>query len=666
MRRCSPARFETAAIVYTALIATAVLTAIVAARAQPKDVREELGVSGYVLTPDGVPVSGGTVTVRSQGAEADTPVSQAGRFRIVPHVPGASEMRVSVPGFAVHRVTVGVPPSKTLTLPPIRLPRPSYFRVRLVSPAGEPITAPRILSQSLDVSGVPIGEPPGGRVPLEVDPDGTTTIGPLPRGITTLMLDTPPFARTRLPDVRITGEPLVDAGTVRVEPGGTLHVEVVDETGAPIAGHGVSLEDAVPFSPAMIPAQRTDPEGRVTFDRLASRRYRVRTATVGMCGNPRLRLTISRSISASGTGTIQTRLIVGGTVTLRFTTAGVPLRAAQVALTPEAMPPAPPPWLRAPFMSPQFVGRPFRLFGESSCLGATDSAGRVRFTSFPPGPARADVRLPNSTWVRRLNVPAQARDVELEIPAGFMPLSIVNAHTRAAIPAAAITWTSSGGRIEATTSVSGEALLDGVADAPGTLAVRLQGYRPRELKLPTPPDVLHEVALEPTRDGPLQCRVVSESGKPLANAVVELTPADPLELAHIATTDEKGLVRFFPVPAGSLRLLGWANGYAASRMVVPANATSEVTLTLSRGYRILARVESPVGAGPHLFRILNNAGIVLDDVLDAASDRALDPPGSVSLGPLPPDTYIIELRGGRQQRQERIRVQNRDVHVTFR
>ena len=62
----------------------------------------------------------------------------------------------------------------------------------------------------------------------------------------------------------------------------------------------------------------------------------------------------------------------------------------------------------------------------------------------------------------------------------------------------------------------------------------------------------------------------------------------------------------------------------------------------------------------------SSAGEAMDALLDGLSDRGIEPPGRLSLGSLPPGDYVIELRGGRERRQERIRIVDRDVVATFR
>src|SRR6185295_4422055 len=124
---------------------------------------EEPAVSGYVLAPDGTPVSGGTILAQSGFVPATASIDSAGRFRLVPTRPGSHQFLITVPGLVPYRVTVTVPDSRTLRLPVIRLARGAYFRVRLVTPAGEPILAPQLRRRLFDVSGKSMFDPPGDR-----------------------------------------------------------------------------------------------------------------------------------------------------------------------------------------------------------------------------------------------------------------------------------------------------------------------------------------------------------------------------------------------------------------------------------------------------------------------------------------------------------------------
>src|SRR4051812_579962 len=88
---------------------------------------EEPGVSGYVLAPDGTPVSGGTVFVQSGFLSTTASIDRTGRFRLVPTRSGSQQFLVNVPGLPPYRVSVTVPDSRSLRLPVIRLAPGAYF-----------------------------------------------------------------------------------------------------------------------------------------------------------------------------------------------------------------------------------------------------------------------------------------------------------------------------------------------------------------------------------------------------------------------------------------------------------------------------------------------------------------------------------------------------------
>jgi len=129
--------------------------------AHPQHIVEEPGVSGYVLAPDGTPVSAGTVVARAGVSSLATAIDRMGRFRVIPTRSGLHQFSVSVPDLPAYRVAVTVPASRSLRLPVIRLAAGAHFRVRFVSPAGEPIVAPRLRPLMFDASGRPIPDAPG-------------------------------------------------------------------------------------------------------------------------------------------------------------------------------------------------------------------------------------------------------------------------------------------------------------------------------------------------------------------------------------------------------------------------------------------------------------------------------------------------------------------------
>jgi hypothetical protein len=536
---------------------------------------EDLGVSGYVVGPDGTAVSSGSVVMQSQGGGRTTSsIDDAGRFRVVPNLPGVYRVVVSVPGFAPYRVLVDVPRSKTLKLPPIRLSPATYFRVRFTSAAGEPIISPQLRRRSFDADGpIPL---PDDRGADQIGSDGTITIGPLPRGLTTLVLDTPPLAQTRVPNLSVTGEKaLFDGGTVIVQPGAVLQVDVVDEGGAPVPQHDVFIEDVRPLSPMGFAPARTDQQGRATFDRLSAGRYRLRSTATERCGNELL--SIAPLVPVPGSGTVRARLVVAGHATFRVTSPLGPLRGSRVSASPDAVLPPSPMALR--LRDGASLPRQFR---EVSCSGATDYEGRVTLSNFPPGPARVAVRLLNSVYERRVNVPIDGGEIAIFVPEAFLPVRVTDARKKEPIAGAVVTWTSNGGRIEATSSTAGDVLLEGIGTTAGTLACAAAGYQSAEEALPEPPTVLHEVTLVRTPDRKLQARVVTVSGEPVPAAVVELASRDPMEIPRVSVTDQKGLVTFPDAPAGSLRLTAGADGFVTAATSIAEDHRTGIVLTLAR------------------------------------------------------------------------------------
>jgi hypothetical protein len=636
------------------LLVSALAPASAATGAQPQSLVDEPGVTGYVLAPDGTPASSGTVVGQSGFFSTTASIDSNGRFRVVPTRSGSYLFLVSVPGLAPYRVAVTVPNSRSLRLPVIRLAAGAYYRVRLVSPAGEPIIAPQLRRRLFDASGKQIVDGLGDRSSDPADSDGAVTIGPLPRGIAmTVAVDMPLFAQTRLPDVNFGDAAKMDAGTIAVQqPGAVLHVDLLDGSGGPVPNHEVHIDDPRPRSPLVFQPVRTNQQGRATFDRLAAGRYRVLATAVDRCAN--VVLATSRLVAVSGSGAVEMPLVVGGRAMFRITSPLGPAKSVLISASPNV----PPPQLPFPFAN---------RVSSFGCRGATDADGRVTLTNFPPGPAHVDVRMVNSTYVRQVNVPVDGREVAVAIPEGLLSVHVVNALKNQPVGGATITWTGNGARVEATATAAGDALLEGVGTAGGTLAVSARGYQPAEEQLPEPPGLPHTVAMMPLPPAAnLRPRVITTSGEPLPKAVVELIPVNPSEVPHVAVTDAKGVATFSDVPSGSLQLIASADGFVTATIRVEKDHTGEVVFTLSRGYRVIASAELPAAAGPQLIRMVNDSNASMDSFLDSESDRRFEPPGRVSLGPLAPGAYVIELHGAGGRRTKRIRIVDRDVYATFR
>jgi hypothetical protein len=650
--------------VVAASIATATLGISARSQAPEIDLR---GVHGYVLTADGLPVASGAVHFERPGTTVEAAIGPNGRFQISPPVAGSYDVRVSAPDHMSRRLTVTVPRSGGLLLPPIRLTPASYVRLRVVGPRGEPLATPRIIRESYTITGNPMAGEPGDRGSDRVDEDGTVTIGPLPRGVTVLTLDSAPYARTRLPDVRVTGDhALIDAGTVRVDRGTTLEVLVVDEADTPVPYHDVILDSGAARSPTRLTLERTDSRGIVTFDRLTAGQYDLHARGVHRCQG--WWQSVKAGIDVPAANRIRRRFQIGGVVfTVRATTGGAPLSATRLAIAQDAIMPAMAAWLRTPIGSPTLRQRLLQRAMGSECAGATGSDGRVSLTRAPQGVSRVSVLLANSSWSREISVPGRPAEVAVEIPTVILPVHVLSG--AAPVGGATVTWTAAGGYVTATTTPTGDALLEGVDEGGGVLSVRAPGFLPYERRLPAPPGVHHQVSLVREPDTALRVQTLTEQGVPLSDAVIELLPRDPMEDPQVMTTDREGIGLFTVVAAGDFRIEARADGYAraAASVHVPKDDGKPLALTLRRGYRVAVAVDR--GIGDHrtfAILVMNSVGASVDERLDARSDRAVEAGGRVSLGPLLPGSYVVELRRGEDVRRQQVRIDDRDTTVAFR
>lgn len=541
---------------------------------------DPVGITGSVLAPDGTPAAEGTVDLIG-GFRLTTPIVD-GRFRLVPDTGGARDLLVTLPGHAPHRTTLVIPPSRTMRLPAIRVAPPTFARVRFMAADGTPIAEPHVRRVSVDARGRPLAEPAGYRVQFETDGEGITTIGPLPRGVTTLVLDTVPYAQLRLPDLRITGrDALVDVGTVRVPAGARLFVDVVDGAGAPVQAQEVFLEEVAPLPVVFFRPSLTDDGGRAIFDRLGAGRYRVRTRAGGLCGNRPL--AAARMVTVSGSGESHVRVVTSGTAAFALASPLGPLRGIALSASPDegsAVSGFPPSSASGPAPSVFRLGRV-----ATPCDGRTDATGRAALAVFPPGPAVLEVQLHDSTYVRRVTIPEQESEIPVDVPDGFLSVRVRDARTNEPVRGARIAWTAKGGRVQAVSSATGEALLEAVGASSGTLSVAAAGYESHEEKLAEPPGMLHEVTLEILPPSRVEARVITPTGDPLPGAAVELVLDDPLEPSRIAAADEAGAVVFPDVPVSALRLTATLDGRSSQAVRIPRNVRRGVVLTLDRSPR---------------------------------------------------------------------------------
>ena len=98
----------------------------------------------------------------------------------------------------------------------------------------------------------------------------------------------------------------LDGGTVVIQqPGAVLNVDVMDGAGAGVPSHEIFIEDPRPRLPLVFRPERTNQQGRATFDRLAAGQDPVSTTAVDRCAG--VWLTAFRVVPVSTNGTAKCR-----------------------------------------------------------------------------------------------------------------------------------------------------------------------------------------------------------------------------------------------------------------------------------------------------------------------------------------------------------------------
>ena len=545
-------------------------------RAAQRAIADEPAITGEVLSPTGSPVTGGTVALTTFSInKIVATIDRAGHFRIVPESQSAQRLFIAVSGFAPYRAIVSPPPSGRITLPAITLSEATYVRARFVTVDGDPLGPGGLRRISLDSDGVPIPDPLN-HTRQEVSSDGTVTIGPLPPGRMLWGFDLAPLAPTRLPDIAVGAtQQVIDRGPIAIQPGTQLQVDIRDGQGQPVRQHSVSIDDAIQPSPLSYQPARTDANGRATFSRLGRGRYRVFARTVDPCGTQYL--TVSRLVSAgSGNGPV-TRMVIGGRASLRITTPLGALMARQVRLSPDVP--------NAPSLRPRFIEGAGRMvaidpLAAPFCVGVTDNDGRVALSSFPPGPAQLRVSLFNSTYLTRVTVPENGREIPVAIPDGLTPVRVIDRNTQQPVASARAVWAGAGGRVEAQATANGDALLEAVGVSGGTLTISERGYQTLEGAFEQTPDTVQEVALTRLPPESLRVSVINTENQPIGNAIVTLLGGG--ELVHFTATDARGIANFSGIGPGALSFTASADGYSPTTVQVPETARTSIQIALKK------------------------------------------------------------------------------------
>ena len=505
-----------------------------------------------------------------------------GAFELRDLVPGVYAVTFRAPGYTATRLRVEVPRSFIITLPPIQLSAECFARARFVSVAGSPVRVNRVVGQSLDVDGVPLADAGDEWTPTAAGTDGTVLIGPLPRGITMLGIDVPEAARTRLPDVRVSGaDPIIDVGTIVLRGGAALQIRVVDASGTAQAGVRVSIAETAVFTPFRFLPAYSDAAGTVRFDRLGPGTYRLTADGDYPCGTSTP--AAERVVSLPADGSREETLVVGGArVTVQATRQGAPLTGLLVVLEPNPATLRWPPWWPASSLARDTP--PELDFSSSLCKGSTDGEGRLRLSNVPFGPTRLTIQLGTATWSNVFSIPIAGRSLQVDIPSQAMSVRVGRGDTDAPVAVAAVGWQSAQGTVRARATEAGDVLLDGVPPGAGTLSVSAEGFLTIDRQFGALPDVTQEVRLTPLASPIVVVRVSDARGAPIGDAVVYLDLTDGAADDEVASTGPDGVARFYARAPDAVRVLAWADGYAqvATSTAPRRDADGVIAITLPR------------------------------------------------------------------------------------
>ena len=218
---------------------------------------------------------------------------------------------------------------------------------------------------------------------------------------------------------------------------------------------------------------------------------------------------------------------------------------------------------------------------QGQCGGLTDADGRITLAGLPPGATRVSVFMFNSTFSRVVTVPEDGREILIEIPDGLLPVRVTDRATARSVGSARLTWMGGGGFVEAVTNPNGDALLEAVGAAGGTLRINARDYEEVEGGFAETPTAHQEVTLKPLQRR-IIVRIVASPGERVPGAVVHLLPATPSEPGEIVVTDRFGMATVFDGGTGPLRISVTADGFAAAVVQMPEESRPEVVVTLSK------------------------------------------------------------------------------------
>ena len=167
------------------------------------------------------------------------------------------------------------------------------------------------------------------------------------------------------------------------------------------------------------------------------------------------------------------------------------------------------------------------------------------------------------------------------MPDGLIPVKVTDRMTQQPLQAL-VTWVGGGGRVEATTTGNGDALLEAAGAIGGTLTINASEHQTLEGSFDQTPETLQEVSLVPMPAARVTVRVVNSGGEAVAAAVVQLRGRGPSDADEFMVADAKGTASFTDVPSGPLQFSAHADGFTSATVRVAEEDRASIVITLAR------------------------------------------------------------------------------------
>ncbi len=602
-------------------------------------------IAGRMIDHNGHPIPSATLSLIRSDAKA-VHVSDTGAFRAEQLAGGTYTLEAAAAGFRFQTVEVNLEKRQRAQLT-IRMIPGAQVTVQFVTAAGDPVPKPRLDVESNGAVGFEIIDVIRPRRTYSGTAEGRVDIRDLPLGVTQLILQTPPFARLRLPVIHIRDfSPEVDLGTIVVGEGATYAVTVKERAGDPRAGVNIQIDRGPGVSPLAPAVAVTDVEGHAALGRLGPGRYRVRVGGDDRPGGTGPFAEEWFTVSESDTLLERTFTVGGVTLHTTMATDAGPIASARVAV----MPGSGDEQMQVEGMVVQTASRLINAPFNPGIRSVTDESGQATLRDVPPGPARLSVELPRSSWSMPIIVGITDTYATIIVPAATAELFVRDAISAEGIPARAV-WKALGSdvRIKASADATGGVLFQGISDAPAILEFESREYVPVRLALSSLSSMPTEVFMDRVDQTNLTVQLLTADGRPVQGGSAELVQAAAKRWKRVAVSRDDGTVRFSSLEAGLGRLVVRHPSFATSAVELASKGSTTVRLVLSYGYRTLLRLseqESSSRAPSRLqVSLLRQQGSGFEDASDDVYPRTATPGAEIELGILAAGTYRAVLSG---------------------